>query len=88
MSTTLLHASIERSRFSHLTVAALLGLVPAFLRRALLPTSLSLHQSADQRSVADAQKVRVLARAYARTDPGFAADLNAAASRHEAQRDL
>ena len=35
----------------------------------------------------DAARVRTMARAWEKTDPGFAADLYAAAARHEAQRD-
>lgn len=36
---------------------------------------------------ADADRVRAMARAWEKTDPGFAADLYAAAARHEGQRD-
>jgi hypothetical protein len=35
----------------------------------------------------DVQRVRALAQSWERTDPGFAADLYAAASRHEALND-
>jgi hypothetical protein len=35
----------------------------------------------------DAEEVRALARSWERTDPGFAADLYAAAARHESQSD-
>lgn len=45
--------------------------------------------SADTRAnaSADADRVRTMARAWEKTDPGFAADLYAAASRHEGQAD-
>ncbi|MBK7617551.1 MAG: hypothetical protein KA375_15715 [Vitreoscilla sp.] len=33
----------------------------------------------------DAERVRAMARAWEKTDPGFAADLYAAAARHEGQ---
>lgn len=36
---------------------------------------------------ADAERVRAMARAWEKTDPGFAADLYAAAARHEGLRD-
>ncbi len=45
--------------------------------------------TADTRADAagDADRVRAMARAWEKTDPGFAADLYAAAGRHDAQRD-
>jgi hypothetical protein len=43
-------------------------------------------RSAVVEAAVDAARVRALARRHASTDPGFAADLMAAADRHEAQQ--
>ena len=72
MSTAILHADIQRSRFIQHALAALTGLFGAAPRTA--PT---------RSPGLEAQKVRELAYSYSKTDPGFAADLYAAAARHE-----
>ncbi|HWH81217.1 MAG TPA: hypothetical protein VNU71_03160 [Burkholderiaceae bacterium] len=72
MTTATLHASVQRSRFAHHALALLTGLFSASAARA------STHAAA-----LEAQRVRDLAQTYAKTDPGFAADLYAAAARHE-----
>ncbi|HEY9023318.1 MAG TPA: hypothetical protein VIO33_11665 [Burkholderiaceae bacterium] len=81
MTTTTLHYEIQRSRFTNLLMAALGAAVPATLGNLL-------RREAPQISEADkigreAEAVREMARSYAKTDPGFAADLFAAAARHE-----
>ncbi len=77
MTTATLHAHVARNRFAHHLLAALTHLIPT---RAAAPTAAST--AAESASI-EAQKVRQLASTYARTDPGFAADLYAAAARHE-----
>lgn len=84
MSTLLLHSNVQRSRFAHLTLAAIVGLIPAVLR---MPMKASVPPSATEMAGVEAQKVRELAQSYAKTDPGFAADLYAAAARHESLND-
>ena len=77
MTTATLHAHVQRSRFAQHVLAALANLIPAPLRapRAAL--------TAAESAAVEAQKVRNLAYTYSKTDPGFAADLYAAAARHE-----
>ena len=87
MSTTLLHANVQRSRFAHHTLAALAGLLPAALRAPLKVSAADPKRSTAQAAGLEAQKVRELAQTYAKTDPGFAADLYAAAARHESLND-
>jgi hypothetical protein len=74
MNTATLHTNVQRHRFAHHAFAVIAGLLPAALRA----PSASVADAA-----AEAQKVRELARSYAKTDPGFASDLYAAAARHE-----
>ena len=83
MTTTLLHANVQRSRFTHHTLTALAGLIPVALRWPLKAIQPAPALTAAEAASVEAQKVRNLAAAYAKTDPGFAADLYAAASRHE-----
>lgn len=78
MTTTTLHANVQRSRFAHLALSALTGLIPG-ARTRRDPAGLSRAE----RASLEAQSVRELAQGYARTDPGFASDLYAAAARHE-----
>lgn len=87
MSTTLLHANVQRSRFAHHTLAALAGLLPAALRSPLKAIQPASPRPAAEAAGLEAQKVRELAQSYAKTDPGFAADLYAAAARHESLND-
>ena len=84
MTTATLHAHVQRTRFTHLTLAALASVVPTALRRLLPPVEAASALSRTASASLEAQKVRELASTYARTDPGFAADLYAAAARHEA----
>jgi hypothetical protein len=82
MTTTTLHAEVQRTRFAQHALAALASFVPSALRATLnvvQPKSLTASESA----ALEAQKVRNLAYSYSKTDPGFAADLYAAAARHE-----
>ena len=78
MTTATLHADVQRSRFAHHVFATLANLIPGALRALAAPA-----RSASELAVLEAQKVRDLACSYAKTDPGFAADLYAAAARHE-----
>lgn len=71
MTTAILHAEVQRSRFAQHFAAFLSGLISPSAR------------SASESAAVDAQEVRDLASSYAKTDPGFAADLYAAAARHE-----
>lgn len=78
MTTTTLHSNVQRSRFAHHVLAALTKLIPT--ARATAP---AVPQNAAQAASLEAQKVRQMAYGYSKTDPGFAADLYAAAARHE-----
>jgi hypothetical protein len=75
MNTTTLHSSVQRSRFAHHAFAALSGLIPGARRAA--------DRTPSEAAAVEAQKVRDMAYAYSKTDPGFASDLYAAAARHE-----
>lgn len=77
MTTAILHANVQRSRFVQHMLASLTGLIPAALRA---PT---VARSAAGSAAIEAQNVHNLAYAYTKTDPGFASDLYAAAARHE-----
>ena len=82
MSTSTLHFEVERSRFANLLLAALGAAVPATLG-SLLGRDRSEPATPLDKAALEAQAVREMARSYARTDPSFAADLYAAADRHE-----
>jgi hypothetical protein len=77
MTTATLHANVQRSRFAHHLLAALANLIPAARTAPAVP------RNAAEAASIEAQKVRQLAYSYSKTDPGFAADLYAAAARHE-----
>jgi hypothetical protein len=83
MTTTVLHANVQRDRFTQHAVAALASLIPAALRLALKAARPVPALTPPESAAVEAQKVRDLARSYAKTDPGFSADLYAAAARHE-----
>jgi hypothetical protein len=83
MTTTTFHADLQRSRFAQHTLAALTGVLLAPFRL-LFPAA---PRTASQFAALEAQQVRNLASGYAKTDPGFAADLYAAAARHEGLND-
>lgn len=72
MTSATLHANVQRSRFARHALSLLTGLFSA-------PAARSATESASL----EAQKVRHMAYSYSKTDPGFAADLYAAAARHE-----
>jgi hypothetical protein len=72
MTNATLHANVQRSRFAQHALSLLTGMFSAPAERSA-PESASL----------EAQRVRNLAYSYSKTDPGFAADLYAAAARHE-----
>ena len=77
--------TLQRSRFAHHAAEALTHLVAAplrFLQGARTPVPAL---SAADCAAREAQAVRDMARRYLRTEPGFAADLAAAADRHERQ---
>jgi hypothetical protein len=79
MSTTILHANLQRSRFTQHVLAALGSLLRSPLKLVQAPIA---RTPAEQAAV-EAQRVRSMALAYAKSDPGFSADLYAAAARHE-----
>jgi hypothetical protein len=82
MTTATLHAHVQRTRFTQHTLAALAGLIPAAWRFAA-PQRPTSTPTAAEAAAREAQRVRELASTYAKTDPGFASDLYAAAARHE-----
>lgn len=86
MTTSTLHFEVERSRFANLLLAALGAAVPATLG-SLLGRDRNESATAVDKATLEAQAVREMARSYAKTDPSFAADLYAAADRHEALND-
>jgi len=86
MTTSTLHIEVERSRFANLLLAALGAAVPATLGTLLRRDPAASAAPIDRTSV-EAQAVRDMARHYAKSDPGFAADLYAAADRHETLND-
>jgi hypothetical protein len=82
MTTTTLHSEVQRSRFAQHALAALSGLTASLFGAPLRAEPAS---NAAESAAREAQRVREMAYAYSKTDPGFAADLYAAASRHEGQ---
>ena len=87
MTTATLHSNLQRSCFAHHTLAALAGLIPAALRLSLKAAQPAPALTAAESASVEAQRVREMAYSYAKTDPGFAADLYAAAARHESLHD-
>jgi hypothetical protein len=83
MTTTTLQLKRERGRFAEHVKATLAQLVPSTWRLASRPTRKAAATSAADAVSREAQEVREMAHSYSKTDPGFAADLYAAASRHE-----
>jgi hypothetical protein len=81
MTTTTLQLKLERGRFAEHAKATLKSLIPQAWRPALRPIPAL---SAVDAAAIEAQAVRDMAHSYAKSDPGFAADLYAAAARHEA----
>jgi hypothetical protein len=81
MTTTTMHSNVQRSRFFQHATAALASAMPAvFHLFKPAPDTASAEGAARE-----AAKVRELASTYLKTEPSFAADLYAAASRHESQ---
>ena len=83
MTATTLQLEVQRSRFAHLLLAALGAAVPATLGSLIGRDRAGPAANPADKAAREAQAVRDLARSYQKTDPGFAADLYAAASRHE-----
>jgi hypothetical protein len=84
MTTTILHANVQRHRFAQHAGAVLTGLIPAAWRRVAQALGPVAAPTEGESAAREAQRVRALAYTYAKSDPGFAADLYAAAARHEA----
>ena len=83
VTSSTLQLEVQRGRFANLLLAALGAAVPATLANLIGRDRASPAVSPADKAAREAQAVRDLARSYAKTDPGFAADLYAAASRHE-----
>ena len=82
MTTTTLQLKLERGRFAQHAKSSILSLLP-MARRLLSTTRPAPTLSAADAAAREAQAVRDMANTYTNTDPGFAADLFAAAARHE-----
>ena len=87
-TTTTTHLKLERGRFARHVKATLASVLPLAWRTGpgtgARPV-MSASDALDVEVATEAQRVRDLAHSYSKTDPGFAADLYAAASRHEAR---
>ena len=83
MTTATLHTNVQRSRFAQHALAALVSLTQSIWRSPVRAARPSAGLATAESASLEAQKVRELAYSYSRTDPGFAADLYAAAARHE-----
>ncbi len=83
MTTTAMHMKLERGRFAQHLKATLASILPLGWREAMGAGAKPV-MSASEVAAVEAQRVREMAHSYSATDPGFAADLYAAASRHEA----
>ena len=82
MTTTTLHLKLERGRFADHFKASLANFVPPTWRQAFWARPVPVATAAEA-AAREAQTVRDMAYSYSKTDPGFAADLYAAAARHE-----
>ena len=82
MTTTTNQLKLERGRFAQHAKASLLSLLP-MARRLLTIARPAPMFSAGEAAAREAQAVRDMAYGYTKTDPGFAADLFAAAARHD-----
>ena len=83
MTTTTLQIKLQRSRFAHHAMTALADLVSAPFRLRQLWAAPELVLTEAERASREARELREMARGYARSQPAFAADLCAAADRHE-----
>lgn len=81
MTTTTMHSTVQRSRFLQHATAALASAMPAMFHLFKPAADAATPEGAAR----EAAKVRELASTYLKTEPSFAADLYAAASRHESQ---
>jgi len=83
MTTATLHSHVQRSRFIQHALSALSSLATSAWTLPLRAAQPAAALTASEAASLEAQKVRDLAHTYSKTDPGFAADLYAAAARHE-----
>ena len=83
MPTTTLQLKLQRNRFTQHAIDALGAFLSAPLRSLQAVRTPAPALSAADKAAREAQEVRDMARTFARTQPGFAADLSAAADRHE-----
>ena len=83
MSTATLHTSVQRTRFFQHALAALSSMAYSAWSLPLRAVAPAAKLTPAELASFEAQKVRDMAYSYSKTDPGFAADLYAAASRHE-----
>ncbi len=86
-TTATLHSNVQRSRFVQHALAALSGLAFSAWTLPLRGRELARDLTPAEVASLEAQKVREMAYSYSKTDPGFAADLYAAAARHEGLSD-
>ena len=87
MTTTAMHLKLERGRFAQHLKAMLASAVSLFWREAFGAGAgpvMSANDAAAIEVATETRRVRDMAHRYSKTDPGFAADLCAAALRHEA----
>jgi hypothetical protein len=83
MTTATLHSHVQRNRFVQHALSALSGLAFSAWNLPLRGAQPARDLTPAESASLEAQKVRELAYSYSKTDPGFAADLYAAAARHE-----
>ena len=83
MPTTTLQLQLQRNRFAQHAIDALGAFLSAPLRSLQAARAPAPALSAADKAAREAQEVREMARTFARSQPGFAADLSAAADRHE-----
>jgi|GEM_PF-1586627 len=83
MTTSTLHLKLQRSRFTQHALDTLTAFLAAPLRSLQGDSTPAPAQSAADKAAREAQEIRDMARTFARSQPGFAADLAAAADRHE-----
>jgi hypothetical protein len=83
MTTSTLHLKLQRSRFTQHALDTVNAFLAAPLRSLQGASTPAPVVSAAAKAALEAQEVREMARTVARSQPGFAADLAAAADRHE-----
>ena len=83
MTTATMQLSIERARFANHALTAVESLWSGVARVLVRRAPAAAEPLTRQQAVREANRVRGLARRYANSEPGFAADLLAAAARHE-----